>query len=142
VTWAGFPTPARPARSAAGCAASRSTGRAPPGAPARAAAAQSGAASSNALDDWESPDGGLEEQWDRDHDRHVLQHLLREAESTFGAATLHAFRRLALDGASAEGVAAETGLTVAAVYLAKSRVLRRLRADAAELLGDDAPRRP
>jgi hypothetical protein len=71
-----------------------------------------------------------------------LQHLLREAESTFGATTLHAFRRLALDGASAEAVAAETGLTVAAVYLAKSRVLRRLRADAAELLGDDAPRRP
>jgi len=95
-----------------------------------------------ALADWESPDGSLEAQWDRDHDRHILQQLLREAESFFGPTTLQVFRRLALDGASPEAVAAETGLTVAAVYLAKSRVLRRLRADAAELLGDDAPRRP
>ncbi|MFO0810759.1 MAG: sigma-70 family RNA polymerase sigma factor [Gemmataceae bacterium] len=90
-----------------------------------------------AIDEWESPNSGLEERWDRDHDRHVLQHLLREAESTFGSTTLQAFRRLALDGASPEAVAAETGLTVAAVYLAKSRVLRRLRANAAELLGDE-----
>src|SRR5262245_2450674 len=26
-----------------------------------------------ALEQWQAPDRGLEEQWDRDHDRHVLQ---------------------------------------------------------------------
>jgi RNA polymerase sigma-70 factor (ECF subfamily) len=45
----------------------------------------------------------------------------------FQPATWQAFWRTAVDGASGKDVAAELGLTVAAVYLAKGRVMAALR---------------
>ena len=50
--------------------------------------------------------------------------LLDLVEQKFEPVTLQAFRRLTLDGASGAEVAQELGLSVAAVYVAKSRVLR------------------
>ncbi len=55
----------------------------------------------------------------------------------FEEKTVSAFRRLTLEKASAQTVASELGLTVAAVYMAKSRVLRRLRELAADLVGEE-----
>jgi RNA polymerase sigma-70 factor (ECF subfamily) len=55
-------------------------------------------------------------------------------EEEFEPSTLQSFRRLALEGASGEEAAQELGLTVAAVYMAKSRVLRRLRQEAEGLI--------
>ncbi len=52
----------------------------------------------------------------------------------FAPSTWDAFHRFALDGIPAARVAAELGLTVNAVLLAKSRVLKRLREEAGELL--------
>ena len=43
-------------------------------------------------------------------------------------------RWLVLDGARPDAVAAELGLTVNAVFIAKSRVLQRLRQEARDLL--------
>jgi RNA polymerase sigma-70 factor, ECF subfamily len=43
-----------------------------------------------------------------------------------------------LDGAAADAVAAELGMSVGAAYVAKSRVLARLRQEAAGLLDDTA----
>ena len=74
--------------------------------------------------------------WDRQHDRHVLRQLLDSIAGEFEASTLQAFRRLTLDGASGQQVADELGLTTGAVYIAKSRVLRRLRAEAAGLIDE------
>src|SRR6516162_139519 len=48
----------------------------------------------------------------------------------FEPATLQAFRRLTLDGVSGAEAAEELGLTVPAVYMAKSRVLKRIRQEA------------
>jgi RNA polymerase sigma-70 factor (ECF subfamily) len=45
----------------------------------------------------------------------------------FEPATWQAFRRLVLDRAEASAVAAELALSLNAVYLARYRVLRRLR---------------
>ena len=45
-----------------------------------------------------------------------------------------AFRRQVLDGVSASAAAAELGMTVNAVLIAKSRVLQRFRQEAAGLL--------
>ena len=50
-------------------------------------------------------------------------------EPEFKPATWQAFRRVALEAAEPEAVAAELGLTVNAVFIAKSRVLRRLRTE-------------
>jgi len=86
------------------------------------------------LDQLEDPASDPSRTWDAEHDRHVLDRLLAALEPDFRPATWLAFRRLALDGADAERVAAELGLTVNAVMIAKSRVLQRLRQLSAGLL--------
>jgi RNA polymerase sigma-70 factor (ECF subfamily) len=86
------------------------------------------------LQQLEAPDTDASRQWDREHDDHVLRCLLALMEAEFEPATLRAFRLLTLDGAAAAAVADELGMSVGAVYVAKSRVLRRLREEAAGLL--------
>jgi RNA polymerase sigma-70 factor (ECF subfamily) len=87
-----------------------------------------------ALRQLEDPDSALSRQWDREHDERVLRQALALIEGEFKPATWQAFRRLALDNAEPEAVAAELGLTVNAVFIAKSRVLRRLQEEFAGLL--------
>ena len=71
--------------------------------------------------------GSSADCFDRQHDEAVLTRLLDELAEEFAPTTMLAFRRLALDAAPASEVAAELKLSVGAVYIAKSRVLRRLR---------------
>jgi RNA polymerase sigma-70 factor (ECF subfamily) len=82
------------------------------------------------LDQLEDPHSVLSERWDREHDRHVARRLMELIEPDFEPTTWQSFRRTALEGARAAEVAAELGLSVNAVLIAKSRVLRRLRAEA------------
>jgi RNA polymerase sigma factor (sigma-70 family) len=82
----------------------------------------------------EDPDSELNRQWDEEHDRYVLRCLLDLVEQEFEPATVRAFRRLALDGASGAEVAQELGQTVAAVYVSKCRVLQRIRQEAEGLI--------
>ncbi len=86
------------------------------------------------LDQLEDPASDLSRRWDREHDQHVLQRLLELIERGFQPATWRAFRRQVIDGASAETVAAELGMTVNAVLIAKSRVLSHLRRNAQGLV--------
>ena len=86
----------------------------------------------------EDPDSLLNRYWDEEHDRYVLRCLLELAELEFEPTTVRAFRRLALEGASGSEAAGELGLSLAAVYAARSRVLRRLR-ELAEGLLDELP---
>jgi RNA polymerase sigma-70 factor (ECF subfamily) len=64
----------------------------------------------------------------------VLRRLLELLGREFEPKTLQAFRRVGLDGAKAREVAEELGMTVGAVYVAKSAVLRRLRQEARGLI--------
>ena len=64
----------------------------------------------------------------------MLGCLLDAVEAEFEPATLRAFRRLALDGAPGAEVAEELGMSMAAVYRAKSRVLQRIRREAQGLI--------
>jgi RNA polymerase sigma-70 factor, ECF subfamily len=91
-----------------------------------------------ALQQLEDPDSDLNRQWDEEHDRYVLRCLLDLVEQEFEPSTLQAFRRLAIDGASGAEAARELGLSMAAVYVAKSRVLQRIR-QLAEGLIDELP---
>ncbi|HMP02192.1 MAG TPA: sigma-70 family RNA polymerase sigma factor [Gemmatales bacterium] len=84
------------------------------------------------------PNSELSQYWDREHDGQVLRQLLDLLADEFNPTTLRAFERLALEQAQPEDVAQELGLSVGAVYIAKSRVLRRLREEATGLL-DDLP---
>ena len=96
--------------------------------------AQGGSGATAALQLIEDPDSDLNRQWDEEHDGFVLDCLLDLVEEEFEPVTLQAFRRLALEGASGAEAAQELGLSVAAVYVAKSRVLARIRQEAEGLI--------
>jgi RNA polymerase sigma factor (sigma-70 family) len=82
------------------------------------------------LDQLEDPASDLSRRWEREHDEHVLQRLLELIELEFQPATWLAFQRQVVDGIPAKTVAAELGMTVNAVLIAKSRVLSQLRHNA------------
>jgi RNA polymerase sigma-70 factor, ECF subfamily len=82
----------------------------------------------------EDPHSDLSRQWDREHDEHVVRALLEQIQGEFKPTTWRAFQLLVLGGRAPEAVAAEVGISVNAVYLAKSHVLRRLREEAAGLV--------
>ncbi len=69
----------------------------------------------------------LSQLWDREHNLVVARKLLELIETRFTDSTRQIFRRLVVDGADAESVAVETGLSLNAIFTAKSRVLRELR---------------
>ena len=106
--------------------------------PARRAAAPGDDTATAALALLEDPDSPLNRYWDEEHDRYVLRCLLELADLEFEPTTMRAFRRVALEGASGSEVAGELGLSVGAVYTARSRVLRRLQ-ELADGLLDDLP---
>ena len=83
------------------------------------------------LDD---PTSEMSQHWNQQHDLHVAQQLLRQVESDFTVQTWAAFTRVAIDGQRADAVAAELGISTNAVFIAKSRVLSRLRREAAGLI--------
>jgi RNA polymerase sigma-70 factor, ECF subfamily len=76
----------------------------------------------------------LAQRWDRDHDKHVFDKLLTLVQPDFAPATWQAFTRFALDNQSAARVAKELGMSESAVVQAKSRVLKRLREEAGDLM--------
>jgi RNA polymerase sigma-70 factor (ECF subfamily) len=78
--------------------------------------------------------GELAREWDRDHDRHVVEKLLALVQPDFNPTTWQAFRRFGIDGEAAAQVARELGVSENAVILAKTRVLKRLREEAGDLL--------
>ncbi len=85
----------------------------------------------NQLEDSESP---LARVWDEEHDRYVVQTLLGSIRLEFQSASWHAFEQTVREGRPAAVVAAELGLTPNAVLIAKSRVLKRLRQVAGDLI--------
>jgi RNA polymerase sigma-70 factor, ECF subfamily len=96
--------------------------------------AAGGSSAIAALQQIADPDSELNRQWDEEHDRYVLQCLLALVNEEFEPITLQAFRRLALEGASGAEAAQQLGLSVSAVYVAKSRVLARIRQEAEGLI--------
>src|SRR5262245_2193450 len=96
--------------------------------------AQGGSGATAALQQLADPASDLNRQWEEEHDRYVLNCLLDLVEAEFEPATMQAFRRLTLEGASGAEAAQELGLSVGAVYVAKSRVLQRIRQEAEGLI--------
>jgi RNA polymerase sigma-70 factor (ECF subfamily) len=78
--------------------------------------------------------GALAREWDRDHDKYVVEKLLAVVQPDFSTTTWEAFQRFGVDGVPAGRAAEELGLSENAVILAKSRVLKRLREEAGDLL--------
>lgn len=86
----------------------------------------------------EDPDNSPHRFWEEEHDQYVLRCLIDLIELEFEPTTVRAFRRVALEGASGAEVAGELGMTLAAVYAGRSRVLKRLKEVAEGLLDDES----
>jgi len=65
--------------------------------------------------------------WDRDYQERLFAWAADRVKGEVEPATWQAFWQTAIDERSGQEVAARLGMTVAAVYLAKSRVMKRLR---------------
>jgi RNA polymerase sigma-70 factor, ECF subfamily len=86
------------------------------------------------LDRLANPNDDLAREWDQDHDKHVVQKLLAIVQPDFNRTTWAAFQRFGIEGLPAAKVAEELGLSINAVVHAKSRVLKRLREEAGDIL--------
>jgi RNA polymerase sigma factor (sigma-70 family) len=71
-------------------------------------------------DDWQV-------QWEADHQQRLFGWASEQVQAEVEDRTWQAFRKTAVDGASGKEVARELNMSVAAVYLAKSRVMARLK---------------
>jgi len=80
------------------------------------------------------PNSELSRQWDEEHDQHVASRLLQLVAGDFQPETWRVFSRVVLNSERPESVASDLNLSINAVWSAKSRVLRRLRQEAAGLL--------
>jgi RNA polymerase sigma-70 factor (ECF subfamily) len=67
-----------------------------------------------------------------EYQREVFRRAARQIRSEFQADTWRAFWETAVEGRSAEQVAADLGKSCGAIYTARSRVMRRLREKVAE----------
>ena len=69
----------------------------------------------------------LEEQWDREYQRQVLQWAAMRVASRVSEATFNAFWRTVVDGESVELVAKELGMTAGALYVSRGRIMATLK---------------
>ena len=69
----------------------------------------------------------LQEQWDREYQRQVLQWAALRIASRVSAATFSAFWRTVVDGEDVESVAKEMGMTAGALYVSRGRIMATLR---------------
>jgi len=80
------------------------------------------------------PQNALNRLWDQEHDTFIARRLMDLIAPEFAPSTWNAFRRQVLDGLKPAEVADEMGVSVNAVLISKSRVLRRLRQEGRGIL--------
>jgi RNA polymerase sigma-70 factor (ECF subfamily) len=74
--------------------------------------------------------------WDQEYERRLFRWAAEQVRPRFHDATWQAFWLTAVEGKSGKDVAEALDMTVAAVYLAKSRVMARLREQVQQVEGD------
>lgn len=85
------------------------------------------------LDRFVTPDDSAE--WDAEYERQLFHFAARLVRGDFSEVTWQAFWQTAVEGRDGKSVADELGLTTAAVYLAKGRVMTRLKEQIRMLVG-------
>ena len=86
------------------------------------------------LQQLEDESSNASREWNLEHDRHVMARLLEHVRPSFEPKTWEAFHRQMFGGQRADVVAAELGMPLNSVYVARSRVLSALRREAAGLI--------
>jgi RNA polymerase sigma-70 factor (ECF subfamily) len=98
--------------------------------------AEVGGEAAEALSD--QPAAQADAEWTDEFNAQVLRVALARIQPHFELATWRAFERVWLDSRPAASTAGELGVPIEAVYLAKSRVLKRLREEIL-VLAEDLP---
>ena len=76
----------------------------------------------------EVPDQSSDEDvWETEYRRHLFQWAAEQIKSEFAASTWQAFWKAAVEGMKPIDVARDLGISIGSVYVAKNRVLSRLR---------------
>lgn len=86
-----------------------------------------------ARDDGTGPDA----DWEREYQRRLSARAMERVKNEFQPATWQAFWETAVEGKGAAEVGAGLNMTAGAVYVAKSRVLARLRDEVRKLMDDE-----
>jgi RNA polymerase sigma-70 factor (ECF subfamily) len=84
-------------------------------------------------------DQGEAERWEQEYQRHVFALAADAVRDGFEPVTWQAFWLVAVDGKSGEDAAKMLNLSVGAVYVAKSRVLARLKTQVQQLEAESEP---
>jgi len=84
-------------------------------------------ATQRVLEQCPAPEGGVEAEWEAQWQRRCFAWACEQVRQDVTEVTWQAFWRTAVDGQPGKQVAADLGLSVAAVYLARSRVVARLK---------------
>jgi RNA polymerase sigma factor (sigma-70 family) len=77
-------------------------------------------------------------EWDLDYERQVFHAAAERVRGDFGDSAWRAFWQAAVEGRPAKEIAAQLGMSPAAVYLAKARVMNRIREELEILTGESA----
>jgi RNA polymerase sigma-70 factor (ECF subfamily) len=85
----------------------------------------------------ERPAPAEEQLWEQEYQHRLFQFAAEQVKDAFEPSTWQAFWRTAIDGKTGKETAEELGLSVAAVYLAKSRVTARLKKEVQRLQAED-----
>ena len=88
------------------------------------------------LDQLADETSNVSREWNLEHDRQVMARLLESVRPRFEPKTWEAFHRQIFGGQRADSVAAELGMPLNSVYVARSRVLSTLRREAAGLIDE------
>src|SRR5262245_23045176 len=83
-------------------------------------------------------DGGMSADWEADYQRNLAAQAMERIKGEFQAATWSAFLQTAVDGQAPAQVSKSVGLSVGAIYVAKSRVIARLRQEIERMQGDES----
>ena len=83
-------------------------------------------------------DGTLSADWEADYQRALAAQAMERVKKEFQSATWDAFLLTAVEGRTPAEVSARVGLSVGAIYVAKSRVIARLRQEIERMQGDDS----
>ena len=81
---------------------------------------------------------GLSADWEADYQRSLAAQAMERVKAEFQAATWEAFVQTAVEGRTPAQVASRVGLSVGAIYVAKSRVIARLREEIQRMQGDES----
>jgi RNA polymerase sigma factor (sigma-70 family) len=90
------------------------------------------------LEQYADADENPSSDWEADYRRAMTAEAMERIKSEFQAATWQAFFLTAMEGRTPSHVALQVGLSVGAVYVAKSRVIARLRLEIERMRGDES----